>query len=73
MAIAWMTRRRPLARAAVTSDSACPATAAAPDFWRAPVDNDVVMAFDDPVADSWREAGLDRLGRKTVAVRAGDG
>jgi beta-galactosidase len=50
-----------------------PVRAVFPDFWRAPVDNDVVMAFGDPVADSWREAGLNRLGRETVAVSVGDG
>ena len=46
--------------------------AAFPDFWRAPVDNDLVMAFGDPVAEAWYKAGLDRLEHETVAVRAGD-
>jgi hypothetical protein len=46
--------------------------AAFPDFWRAPVDNDLVMAFGDPVAVAWYQAGLDRLEHETVAVRAGD-
>jgi beta-galactosidase len=34
-----------------------------PDFWRAPTDNDV------RVAAAWRQAGLDRLERKTLSVR----
>jgi len=33
-----------------------------PDFWRAPTDNDV------RVAGAWRQAGLDRLERRTIAV-----
>ncbi len=37
------------------------------DFWRAPTDND------RPVAGPWRPAGLDRLERKTLAVRRGQG
>jgi len=38
-----------------------------PDFWRAPTDNDV------RVAGAWRQAGLDRLERRIIAVehRAG--
>jgi beta-galactosidase len=35
-----------------------------PDFWRAPTDNDV------RVAGAWRRAGLDRLERKILSVRA---
>jgi len=34
-----------------------------PDFWRAPTDNDV------RVAGAWRQAGLDRLERRIVAVQ----
>jgi beta-galactosidase len=34
-----------------------------PDFWRAPVDNDV------RVAGAWRQAGLDRLERRVIAVQ----
>jgi beta-galactosidase len=49
-----------------------PVRAAFPDFWRAPVDNDLVMAFGDPVAEAWYKAGLDRLEHETFAVRAGD-
>jgi beta-galactosidase len=33
-----------------------------PDFWRAPTDNDVRMA------GAWRQAGLDRLQRRIIAV-----
>jgi beta-galactosidase len=33
-----------------------------PDFWRAPTDNDV------RVAGAWRQAGLDRLERRVIAV-----
>ncbi|HEY1324946.1 MAG TPA: beta-galactosidase domain 4-containing protein, partial [Streptosporangiaceae bacterium] len=36
--------------------------AAFPDFWRAPTDNDV------RVAGAWRQAGLDRLERRVIAV-----
>jgi beta-galactosidase len=50
-----------------------PVHAATLDFWRAPVDNDAVAAFGDPVADAWRKAGLDRLQHQTVDVRTGDG
>ena len=35
---------------------------AVPDFWRAPTDNDV------RVAGAWRQAGLDRLERRIIAV-----
>jgi beta-galactosidase len=48
-----------------------PVLAALPDFWRAPVDNDRVMAFGDPVADAWRTAGLDRLEYETTALSHG--
>ena len=34
-----------------------------PDFWRAPTDNDV------RVAGAWRQAGLDRLERRIIAVQ----
>jgi beta-galactosidase len=50
-----------------------PVLAAFPDFWRAPVDNDLVMAFGDPVADTWRRVGLDRLECETVTVHHGPG
>jgi beta-galactosidase len=43
-----------------------PVHAAALDFWRAPTDNDVPT-----VARAWRQAGLDRLMRKTLEVRCG--
>ena len=48
-----------------------PVLAALPDFWRAPVDNDLVMAFGDPVADAWHAAGLDRLEYETTALSHG--
>ncbi len=44
-----------------------PVHAAALDFWRAPTDNDAPAA-----ARAWRRAGLDRLTRKTLAVRCGE-
>ncbi len=44
-----------------------PVHAAALDFWRAPTDNDAPA-----VARAWRRAGLDRLTRKTLAVRCGE-
>ncbi len=40
---------------------------AALDFWRAPTDNDLPS-----VARAWRQAGLDRLVRKTLEVRCGE-
>jgi beta-galactosidase len=40
---------------------------AAPDFWRAPTDNDVPS-----VAGAWRRAGLDRLQHKVLAVQRGE-
>ena len=46
--------------------------AAGMDFWRPPTDNDLVVAFGDPVADAWRKAGLDRMQHETVAVRSAD-
>jgi beta-galactosidase len=44
-----------------------PVHAATLDFWRAPTDNDAPAA-----ARAWRQAGLDRLVRKTLAVRCGE-
>jgi beta-galactosidase len=44
-----------------------PVHAAALDFWRAPTDNDAPQ-----VARAWRQAGLDRLTRKTLTVQCGD-
>jgi len=40
---------------------------AAPDFWRAPTDNDAPT-----VALAWRRAGLDRLQRRILAVEHGE-
>jgi beta-galactosidase len=37
-----------------------------PDFWRAPTDNDV------RVSGAWRQAGLDRLERRIMAVQRGE-
>jgi len=37
------------------------------DFWRAPTDNDVRS----PVAGAWRQAGLDRLQPRIIAVQRG--
>jgi beta-galactosidase len=41
------------------------------DFWRAPTDNDV-LTRGGPVARAWRQAGLDRLQQRVIAVERGD-
>jgi beta-galactosidase len=38
------------------------------DLWRAPIDNDARGAFDGPLLDVWRQAGLDRLHHKTLSI-----
>ena len=40
------------------------------DFWRAPTDNDVLTPG-GPVAGAWRQAGLDRLQHRIIAVQRG--
>ena len=48
---------------------------AALDFWRAPTDNDTRNGLRTaiPDAESWRQAGLDRLQHSIITVQRGDG
>jgi beta-galactosidase len=42
------------------------------DLWRAPTDNDL-RTWGGPIAEAWRNAGLDRLDHRVVGVRPHDG
>ncbi|WP_371572481.1 glycoside hydrolase family 2 TIM barrel-domain containing protein [Streptomyces sp. NBC_01314] len=42
------------------------------DLWRAPTDNDL-RTWGGPLAEAWRNAGLDRLEHRTVRVQPHDG
>jgi beta-galactosidase len=61
----------------LTAIGALPVTAFGLGLWRAPTDNDLGVAWNEPdlapVADRWRDAGLDRLQTRLVDIRSGDG